>query len=57
MPTFARKNRLDAVRDNAPLPKAPSVIKHNPLRGLAVELPTSSPARRQWRHRQPPLPC
>jgi flagellar biosynthesis protein FlhF len=43
MPTFARKNRLDAVRDNAPLPKAPSVIKHNPLRGLAVELPTEQP--------------
>ncbi|MBB2777679.1 UNVERIFIED_ORG: flagellar biosynthesis protein FlhF [Comamonas terrigena] len=39
LPTFARKNRLDAVRDSAPLPTAPSVIKHNPLRGLAVELP------------------
>ena len=43
MPTFARKNRLDAVRDNAPLPSTPSVVKHNPLRGLAVELPTEAP--------------
>lgn len=42
LPTFARKNRLDAVRDSAPLPTAPSVIKHNPLRGLAVELPAES---------------
>ena len=43
MPTFARKSRLDAVRDNAPLPSAPSVVKHNPLRGLAVELPAETP--------------
>lgn len=43
MPTFARKNRLDAVRDSAQLPSAPSVIKHNPLRGLAVELPAEAP--------------
>ncbi|MGE8396115.1 MAG: flagellar biosynthesis protein FlhF [Comamonas sp.] len=43
MPTFARKNRLDAVRDSAPMPAAPSVIKHNPLRGLAVELPAEPP--------------
>ena len=40
MPTFARKNRLDAVRDSAPMP---SVVKHNPLRGLAVELPAEQP--------------
>ncbi|MEG0786988.1 MAG: flagellar biosynthesis protein FlhF, partial [Comamonas sp.] len=43
LPTFARKNRLDAVRDSAPLPTTPSVIKHNPLRGLALELPAEQP--------------
>src|SRR5690606_10715676 len=43
LPTFARKNRLDTVRDSAPLPTTPSVIKHNPLRGLALELPTEQP--------------
>lgn len=43
MPTFARKSRLDAVRDSAPLPTTPSVVKHNPLRGLAVELPAEPP--------------
>lgn len=42
LPTFARKNRLDAVRDSAPLPTTPSVIKHNPLRGLAVDLPAET---------------
>lgn len=42
MPTFARKKRADAGRESAPLPTAPSVIKHNPLRGLAVELPAES---------------
>lgn len=42
LPTFARKNRLDAVRDSAPLPTTPTVLKHNPLRGLAVELPVES---------------
>ena len=41
-PTFARKNRLDAVRDSAPLPTTPTVVKHNPLRGLAVELPVET---------------
>lgn len=43
MPSFARKNRLDAVRDNAATPSMPSVVKHNPLRGLAVELPAETP--------------
>ena len=43
MPTFARKNRLDAVRDSAPVPSTPSVVKHNPLRGLAVDLPAEAP--------------
>ncbi|MDR3004365.1 MAG: flagellar biosynthesis protein FlhF [Acidovorax sp.] len=42
LPTFARKNRLDAVRDSAPLPTTPTVVKHNPLRGLAVELPVEA---------------
>lgn len=43
LPTFARKNRLDAVRDSGPVPTTPSVIKHNPLRGLAIELPAEAP--------------
>ncbi|WP_455556788.1 flagellar biosynthesis protein FlhF [Comamonas sp.] len=43
MPSFARKNRLDAVRDNAAASSMPSVVKHNPLRGLAVELPAETP--------------
>jgi flagellar biosynthesis protein FlhF len=40
LPTFARKqhNRLDAVQDSAP-----AVVKHNPLRGLAIELPQEAP--------------
>ncbi|MGN1055787.1 MAG: flagellar biosynthesis protein FlhF [Comamonas sp.] len=38
LPTFARKNRLDSVRDTA-ASATPSVTKHNPLRGLAMELP------------------
>ena len=36
-PTFARK-----AREAAPLPKTPTVVKHNPLRGLAVELPVET---------------
>lgn len=43
MPTFARKNRLDAVRESTVMPSTPSVIKHNPLRGLAVEIPAEAP--------------
>ena len=43
MPTFARKNRLDAVRDSADLHTTPSVVKHNPLRGLSVGLPAEQP--------------
>jgi len=39
LPTFARKSRLEAVRETAPLPTTPTVVKHNPLRGFAVELP------------------
>ncbi len=42
LPTFARKNRLDAVRDTAPLPTTPTVVKHNPLRGMAIELPVEA---------------
>lgn len=42
MPTFARKNRLDAVREQASFSQNPSVVKHNPLRGLAVELPAEA---------------
>ena len=43
MPTFARKSRLESVREQAPLPSSPSVVKHNPLRGLAIELPVETP--------------
>lgn len=39
LPTFARKNRLDSVRDSAPQPTAPAFVKHNPLRSFAVEVP------------------
>lgn len=39
LPTFARKNRLDAVRESGPITKSPTVIKHNPLRAMAVDLP------------------
>ena len=42
LPTFARKNRLDAVRDHAPAASTPSVVKHNPLRGFAVEMPVDN---------------
>lgn len=41
-PTFARKNRLDVVRNTAPLPTTPTVVKHNPLRGFAVDLPVDT---------------
>ena len=37
LPTFARKARMDA-----PVPTTPTVVKHNPLRGLAVELPVET---------------
>lgn len=38
LPTFARKKRLNG----APLPSSPTVVRHNPMRGLAVDLPMDS---------------
>lgn len=38
LPTFARKKQAMATREHAPMSSSPAVVKHNPLRGLAVDL-------------------